>query len=306
MTAAMAIESEGLTRAFGKHLAVDGIALNVPAGSVYGFLGPNGSGKTTTIRMILGLLRPTAGRVAVCGHDVAKARMAAARMTGALLEARATYDHLSGRENLDLTRRLLGAAPGEIERVLDLVDLRGTAARKTGHYSLGMRQRLGIARALLGRPQVLILDEPLNGLDPEGIVDMRRVIRDLPVAHGVTVFLSSHLLSEVQLAASHVGLMRDGRLILQGDLAGVLNAAKPDLFLRVGETQQALGVLAKAGFTAAMEQDGIVVSAQGQDDDAARLARLLYESGCSLIQLTARDRSLEKLYTELAEDRVAA
>jgi len=165
----LAIETAGLTRRYGERVAVDGIDLAVPARSTYGFLGRNGAGKTTTIRMILGLIRPSAGRVSVFGADVARERLRAAARVGSMVEAPSLYDRLTGRENLDIVRRLRGSPASEVDRVLDLTDLRQAAGRLAGGYSQGMRQRLGIARAMIGRPELLVLDEPTNGLDPAGI-----------------------------------------------------------------------------------------------------------------------------------------
>ena len=179
-----AIETEGLTRRFGKHRAVDAVSLTVPERAVYGFLGRNGAGKTTTLKMLLGLLKPTAGSVRICGVDVGRDRIGAARKVGALLEAHGFYGNLTGRENLDLTRVLLGLPATEIDRVLEVVDMTDNGRRRVADCSLGMRQRLGLARAMLGAPPVLILDEPTNGLDPDGIADMRRFLRKPAGSHG--------------------------------------------------------------------------------------------------------------------------
>lgn len=175
----LAVETSALGRRFGAQEAVCEVDLAVPEGAVYGFLGQNGAGKTTTIRMLLGLLKPSEGRARLFGRDVRNERIEAARLVGALVETPCHYDHLTGRENLAITARLLRAGRGEIDRVLDIVELAGAADRRVGGYSLGMRQRLGVARALLGRPRLLILEEPTNGLDPQGIRDMRQLIAAL-------------------------------------------------------------------------------------------------------------------------------
>lgn len=230
---AAAIETEGLTRRFGKHLAVDAVSMTVPERAVYGFLGRNGAGKTTTLKMLLGLLQPTAGSARICGVDVGRDRIGAARKVGALLEAHGFYGNLTGRENLDLTRVLLGLPATEIDRVLEVVDMTGNGRRRVSDYSLGMRQRLGLARAMLGAPPVLILDEPTNGLDPDGIADMRRFLRDLPERTGATVLLSSHLLGEIEQTATHIGIVHDGRLVLEGELAVLKADLAPEIGLRV-------------------------------------------------------------------------
>ncbi len=301
----LAVESRDLGKRFGGQWAVDGVDLRVEAGSVYGFLGRNGAGKTTTIRLILGLLRPSRGSVSVFGADVARARIAAARMTGSLLEARATYDQLTGRENLDSTRRMLGLPATEIDRVLALVEMAGAADRKVGHYSLGMRQRLGLARALLGGPRLLVLDEPMNGLDPDGIRDMRAVIRALPERTGATVLLSSHLLSEVEQIASHIGLMHDGRLVLQGPIGDLLKAATADLHIRTPDAARAMALLTAAGYAPAEEAEGLSLALSGGDAEAARINRRLVEGGCAVAALSLRHPDLETLYMRVQHDRRA-
>ena len=192
-----AIETQVLTRRFGDRVAVDGISMSVPERSIYGFLGRNGAGKTTTIKLLLGLLKADAGSAWIAGIDVATDRLGAARKVGALLEAQGFYPQLSGRENLHLSRRLLGLRAREVDRVLDVTEMAQHGGRRVADYSMGMRQRLGLARAMLGAPPVLVLDEPTNGLDPEGIADMRGFLRELPARSGATVLLSSHLLGEI-------------------------------------------------------------------------------------------------------------
>ncbi|MGB8636085.1 MAG: ATP-binding cassette domain-containing protein, partial [Rhodanobacteraceae bacterium] len=203
----LAIHTEHLTRRFGPRLAVDRVSLHVPERSIYGFLGRNGAGKTTTLRMLLGLLHPDAGRAIVAGVDVNADRIKAARQTGALLEAQGFYTQLSGADNLDMVRRLRGLPRSELGRVLSLTEMQAHASRPVADYSLGMRQRLGLARAMLGSPPVLLLDEPTNGLDPEGMADMRTFLRELPERTGATVLLSSHLLGEIEHTATHVGIL---------------------------------------------------------------------------------------------------
>jgi ABC-type multidrug transport system ATPase subunit len=190
------IETNDLTRRFGSVKAVDGVSLRVPPGSIYGFLGPNGAGKTTTIRMLLGLIRPNAGEVSLFGRSLSEQRLELLRRVGSLVESPSLYPHLTGWENLELIRRMVGGKPSEIEHALAVVRMEDAAHRLVREYSLGMRQRLGLAVALYGQPELLILDEPTNGLDPAGIHEMRELICSLP-HEGLTVFLSSHLLSEV-------------------------------------------------------------------------------------------------------------
>jgi ABC-type multidrug transport system ATPase subunit len=223
MTETTVIATRGLTKRYGRIRAVDGIDLHVQAGDVYGFLGANGSGKTTTVRMLVGLVLPTSGEVDVLGERMPRAGRRVLPRVGALIEGPAFYGHLSGRDNLAL---LDASGPGgtrrtrrtRIDAVLEQVGLAGVGRRPTRAYSMGMRQRLGLAAALLRRPELLILDEPTNGLDPQGIAEIRELLVELHRG-GTTVFLSSHLLAEVELMATRVGVLDRGRLILQEDLA---------------------------------------------------------------------------------------
>src|SRR5712691_7141181 len=210
------VETRGLTKRFGRALAVDALDLTVRRGEVYGFLGPNGAGKTTTLRMLVGLVRPTAGRATVVGHPPGS--RAGLRATGCLIEAAAFYPHLSGRANLRLLAGYAGVPPQRVERALDAVDLTESAGRRFGVYSMGMRQRLGVAAALLHEPALLILDEPTNGLDPQGVVEMRALVRRL-AGEGRTVLFSSHQLVEVEQLCDRVGVIRAGRLVVETTVA---------------------------------------------------------------------------------------
>jgi ABC-2 type transport system ATP-binding protein len=299
------IETEGLTRRFGARTAVDAVSMTVPDQAVYGFLGRNGAGKTTTLKMLLGLIRPTAGTARVGGVDVGRDRIGAARKVGALLEAHGFYGHLTGRENLDLSRRLLGLPPSEIDRVLAVVEMRADAGRRVGGYSLGMRQRLGLARAMLGAPPVLVLDEPTNGLDPDGIAEMRGFLRGLPGRTGATVLLSSHLLGEIEQIATHVGVIHQGRLVLEGELAALKAAEASEITLRVDDPQRAAAVLRRWDLTLVEGADGMIARLwPGQDHDqvAAGLNRALVEQGIGVFAFGARERSLEGLYRQVTEN----
>jgi ABC-2 type transport system ATP-binding protein len=296
-----AIEATKLTKVLGGRRVVDGADLNVPEASVYGFLGPNGSGKTTTIRMILGLIAPSAGRLAVLGHKMPGGRLGAARQVGSLVETPALYDHLTGEENLEIARRVLDLPRMEIARVLAVTDLTHAARRRAGTYSLGMRQRLGLARALLGGPKLLVLDEPTNGLDPHGIVEMRETIRDLPAREGVTVFVSSHLLNEVQLMAGHVGLVHEGRMLREGPLATLLDDADIGLEVTVSEAPRAAQVLVAQGFRAhaAGPEDMTVQGLKGRPSAAAAINRALNDAGFAVSRIAFRPPTLEDLFMKL-------
>lgn len=296
----LAIETRDLRRRFGPTLAVDGVSLSVPRGCVYGFMGRNGAGKTTTLKMLLGLVRPDAGTIYIAGRNALADRLGAARCVGALLEAHGFYAHLSGRENLDLTRSLLGLRRSELDRVLDIVGLTPDAGRRVGGYSLGMRQRLGIARALLGSPEVLILDEPTNGLDPDGIADMRDFLRTLPARANATVLLSSHLLGEVEQVADRVGIIHQGRLVLQDDLATLRAGQAPQLQLGCDAPDRARALILSMGLTPDPDSDRITLAPGADVRETARaLNRGLVEAGIGVHELTPQARSLETIYRDI-------
>src|SRR5262249_32681543 len=206
---------------FGSVRAVDGVDLAVPPLSVYGFLGANGAGKTTTIRMLLGLIRPDAGDVRLFGEPLRQAPLALLARVGALVETPSLYPHLTGRENLRVTARLCGSTRAQIDRALAIVKLTADADRLVRGYSHGMQQRLGLALALVREPELLVLDEPTNGLDPSGIREIRELVRSFPNEHGVTMLISSHLLSEVEQIATNLGIIHRGRMLFQGSLAAL-------------------------------------------------------------------------------------
>lgn len=285
-----ALETRGLSKRFGKAApAVDAVSLNVPRRAIYGFLGANGAGKTTTLKLVLGLLRADAGTIRLFGeHASGHTRTG----IGSLIETPSIYDHLTGRQNLDLTRILLGLPKREIDRVLEIVDLRRADNERVGGYSLGMRQRLGIARALLGNPRLLILDEPTNGLDPDGIRDMRHLLRRLPEAGDVTLIVSSHLLSEVEQIASHVGLLHKGRLLIESPLDALLSGVAA-IEVDTGDRARAAVILGGAGFAVRESEDGnLLVDAE----DPAEIAALLVREGQQLSHLTRHRPSLEGIY----------
>jgi ABC-2 type transport system ATP-binding protein len=298
-----AIETTELTRRFKRHLAVDAVSMTVPEQAVYGFLGRNGAGKTTTLKMLLGLIRPTGGTARVCGIDVSRNRIGAARKVGALLEAHGFYGNLSGRENLDLTRCLIGLPRTEIDRVLEVVEMSEHAGRRVSDYSLGMRQRLGLARAMLGAPPVLILDEPTNGLDPDGIADMRRFLGELPARTGATVLLSSHLLGEIEQTATHVGIIHQGRLVLEGELARLKAEMAPEIAVEIDDPARAAELAAARGFAVARSTDRIVASLKPGEDAraaAAALNRALVEAEITVFAIGPRTRTLEGIYREVS------
>ena len=300
------ISTRGLVKQYGRLRAVDGIDLDVAAGDVYGFLGANGSGKTTTVRMLLGLVLPTRGSIDLLGERMPRAGRRVLPRVGALIEGPAHYGHLSGRENLSLldasgrggswrTRRR------RVDEALDQVGLGGVGRRPVKAYSLGMRQRLGLAGALLRRPELLVLDEPTNGLDPQGITEVRELLLELHRG-GTTVFLSSHLLAEVEQLCSRVGVLDRGRLVLQDELA-TLTAPTGSTVVRTPVPERVRGTL-----------DGRVTSIDGErvivrGSDPAEVNALLVQAGIPVTGLALERPSLEEVVlaaTGTSTDRVEA
>ncbi len=294
----LAVETLGLSKSFSPLAAVSDVALRVPQSCVYGFVGPNGAGKTTVMRMLLGLTKADAGHVLLFGHDLMKERRRALSSVGAVIESPALYSHLTGRANLHQTCLLLGLPATESDRVLELVDLTGAGNQKVGTYSLGMKQRLAIARALLGAPRLLLLDEPTNGLDPDGIMAMRAFLRDLPTRISGTVFISSHLLSEVEQIADYVGLMQKGRLTLQDKVSSLITKTSR-IVIELDEPGRGASLLKTAGFDVDVGDDRIVLISK-HDADAQRQAahanNLLVQSGLSVFGLAPQPWSLEDVY----------
>ena len=212
------IVTEHLTKQYKSFVAVQNVSLHIKKGSIYGFLGPNGAGKSTTMKMLLGLTSPTKGNFTIDGKQFPKDRLAILKEIGSFIETPAFYANLTGRENLDVLRQILGLPQKAIEEALELVGLTEFEDRLAGKYSLGMKQRLGLAGALLGRPPILILDEPTNGLDPSGIHEIRNLIKSLPRLYDCTVLISSHMLSEVELLADDIGILNHGKLLFEGSL----------------------------------------------------------------------------------------
>jgi ABC-2 type transport system ATP-binding protein len=300
--AELALSSSGLTKQFrGGQLAVDGIDLAVPAGSVYGFLGPNGSGKTTTIRMLLGLIQPTAGRHSVLGMAMPDSGLRALPLVGSLVEGPAFYPHLSGRDNLarlDAADRTANraSAGARIDRALDRVGLLAAADKRYKAYSLGMKQRLGIATSLLRPRRLVVLDEPTNGLDPQGTREVRSLIRQI-AADGTTVFVSSHLLAEVEQICTHVGVMRTGKLVFQGPLAELRGQAQRVL-IRTSEPDRAVLVLTGLGL-AGVTSNGREVVADLGDTLPEVINEKLVRAGVPVAGLETPRRSLEDEFVEL-------
>ncbi len=297
---AFAIQTRNLSRVFPGGHGVRELDLEVPRACVYGFLGPNGAGKTTTIRLLLGLLRAQHGEIEVLGQPQ---RGAALSGVGALVDSPSLYPHLSGIDNLEVTRRLLGNVHRErVAEVLERVDLARDGQRKVREYSLGMRQRLGLALALLARPRLLVLDEPSNGLDPAGIQDMRVLLRSLVKDDGLSVFVSSHLLSEVELIADHIGVLHQGRLRYQGSLEALRDSLPSTLDVRCDAPQRAAELLEQFGCTLRRcDADLLQVQCTTHPDNA--INRHLVEQGIAVSQLYRAPVSLEQAFFELTQQQ---
>ena len=293
------IETHDLCKQYGNALRVAHLDLDVPEGSVYGFLGPNGAGKSTTLKMILGLVRPTAGSIRVLGKSMdSKNRLAVLRQVGSLIESPSYYGHLTGEENLRIVQTLRGVPEKNIREVLQIVRLDGQRGKKVAHYSLGMKQRLGLAAALLGFPRLLILDEPTNGLDPAGIQEMRELICSLPERFGMTVVVSSHLLSEIDQMADHVAIIREGELVFQDTLEALHGRSRHHLALRTTNNAVARAILQEKSVPC-QEEEGYLILPILSDELAGQFTRLLGARNLGVIRLEERQKSLEDIFLEL-------
>jgi len=302
-TQELAIATSGLTKRFrGGQLAVDNVDLAVPRGAVYGFLGPNGSGKTTTIRMLLGLAFPTSGSAEILGTTMSAGAITVLSRVGSLVEGPAFYPYLSGWDNLaryDAADRSVSArtAKARIGEALERVGLSAAARKKFRHYSLGMKQRLAIAAALLAPRDLIILDEPTNGLDPQGTREVRTLVRQI-AAEGLTVFVSSHLLAEVEQVSTHVGVMRTGELVFQGELAELRRTASPRIAVRTADVAAATEVFANLGL-ADLETGEDLVTAELGDVPPEQITAELVHADVGVRALNVESPSLEDLFVGL-------
>ena len=293
------IETDDLCKRYGAALRVSHLNLRVPEGSVYGFLGPNGAGKSTTLKMLLGLVRPTSGSIRVLGKSMDGAkRLEVLRQVGSLIESPSYYGHLTGEENLRIVQTLRDVPEKDIREVLEIVRLEGQREKKVAHYSLGMKQRLGLAAALLGYPKLLILDEPTNGLDPAGIQEMRELIRSLPERFGMTVVVSSHMLSEIDQMADHVAIIREGELVFQDSLSALHSRSRHHLALRTTNNPVARLLMAEKEISC-HEEEGYLILPILSDEDVARLTGFLAEHRLGVVRLEERQKSLEDIFLEL-------
>lgn len=293
------ITTDALTKQYGKKTVVDKIDLSVPAGSIYGFLGPNGAGKSTTIKLLLGLVKPTKGTMELLGNEITeKNRLAILSQTGSLIESPAYYGHLSGKENLQIICTLKNAPETEIGRVLKIVRMDGQKDKKVRQYSLGMKQRLGLAAALVGNPRLLLLDEPTNGLDPAGIQEMRELICSLPEQYGITVLVSSHLLSEIDQMATHVGIIDKGQLIFQDSLSCLHEHSRSRLLLCTDNDAKAAEVLKRRQIPSE-QKEGRLYLRTHEDALVIKAVSSLVASGIGILRLSEQQMSLEDIFLRL-------
>lgn len=289
-----------LTRHFGARVAVENLDLEVQPGEVFGFLGPNGAGKTTTIGMLLGLIRPTSGQAFVCGYDIQRAPEAALRSVGAMIEAPAFYPYLSGRENLRVLALASGIALQRVDAVLELVELTKRASDRFQTYSMGMKQRLGIAAALLNDPQLIMLDEPTSGLDPGGQNEIRTLIAALAQA-GRTIFLSSHMLPEVEQLCKRVAILKDGRIVAQGAIRELLGRGRGILVRTAGDAGPAQELLRTLDWVAGVAPQGDALLVDAPAERAAELNMLLAGNGIAVAEIRAQATSLEAFFLEVTQ-----
>jgi len=297
-----AIETIGLTHHFSPaDRVLNDISLRVPEGSIYGFLGPNGAGKTTTLRLVLGLLRQQQGSIEIFGMPLRRNRMEILRRVGSSIESPSIYAHLTARENLNLWQIVFRCPATRIDEVLQLVGLAHTGSKRAGQFSLGMKQRLSIAVALLHDPSLLILDEPTNGLDPHGILEMRDLLIALNRDHGTTILVSSHLLSEIERLVTHAGIIRRGTMLFQGPFAELAEKRKAVTIIDTSDNDRAFAAINEAGFEVRREQEKLLVP-DSLPADISRINRLLVQMGIDVYQIAPGGNDLEKIFLDLIGD----
>lgn len=292
------IEVKNLTKIYDKIPRVNNLNLNVKKGEIYGFLGPNGAGKTTTMKMLLDLVKPTKGEIRIFNKDLEKEKVNILRETGSIIENPSYYGHLTGAENIEIVEKLLDLPKGIGDRALKLVSLEKDKNKKVKDYSLGMKQRLGIAMALVRSPQLLILDEPTNGLDPAGTKEIRELIKKLAHEYGITVMISSHLLSEIEKVADRIGIIQNGSLIFEGDFEELDELKNPELIIETSDNYKALEILRT--YEPKIEEKKVVISNINKEN-RTQLVKKLLEANLDLYLMYERTKSLEDIFLNLTE-----
>ena len=300
MNQGLIIETKALSYTFGTQTVIDQISLKVSEGSIYGFLGPNGAGKTTTIKVLLNLLQTEKGKVFLFGKDLHKNRIELLSKIGSLIEQPALYPHLTGMENLINRAGLLRVNSAKIYELLRLVNLTEHADKKVGKYSLGMKQRMGIALSLLSSPKLLLLDEPTNGLDPNGIIEIRELLQKLVKEQGITVFISSHLLSEIEKIATHIGIINHGKLLFQGTLEELHDKSKKQVEIQTEDLIKSKELLCKNGYEAFISSERILVPYQSINE-IGEINRLLVKHEHQVYKLGMVKQDLENLFLSITQ-----
>ncbi|WP_432694526.1 ABC transporter ATP-binding protein (plasmid) [Priestia aryabhattai] len=294
------LETKNLTKTYKGVNVVENLNLKIKEGEIYGFLGPNGAGKTTTIRMLLGLITPSKGDIEIFGKDFKDNRLDILSAVGSLVESPSYYPHLSGENNLETIRKILNVPKQKIHEVLDLVRLTKVADRKVSEYSLGMKQRLAIAASLLGNPRLIILDEPTNGLDPAGIIEIRDLITKLPKEHGITVIISSHLLSEIEQVASQVGIITKGNMIFQDSIEVLREKANRRILFNTSDFNKTSKILTNEGIEISENSQGILMNIQ-TNNKIGSLVRKMINSDIDVYRIVEEKTSLEDIFLELTK-----
>ncbi|WP_339191428.1 ABC transporter ATP-binding protein [Paenibacillus sp. FSL R5-0490] len=298
MNSSPIVETHNLSKSYGGTNRVHQVNLAVETGQIFGFLGPNGAGKTTTLKMLLGLIKPTEGTVKVFGKDLNKHRPSILNQTGSLIESPSYYGHLTGLENMKVMQRLRNVPNKNIDEALKIVRLENQKHKQADQYSLGMKQRLGIAMALLAFPSLLILDEPTNGLDPSGIGEIRELIKSLPGQYGITVLLSSHLLSEIEQIATSVGIISDGKLLFQGSMQSLQANNKATIRFQTTDTARAEKILLTQGYMPTVQGKQLVFDYL-RDEEVSQINKVLVQHDIPVIRIEEYKKSLEGIFLDL-------
>ncbi|GIP26262.1 bacitracin ABC transporter ATP-binding protein [Paenibacillus sp. J23TS9] len=298
MSALAIVQTQNLSKTYGAINSVNKVDLHVQEGEIYGFLGPNGAGKTTTLKMLLGLIKPSEGTIKIFGESLSKHRPSILQRTGSLIESPSYYGHLTGLENMKVMQRLRNVPAKNIHEALSIVRLENQKDKKAEQYSLGMKQRLGIAMALLAFPKLLILDEPTNGLDPAGIGEIRELIKSLPARYGITILLSSHLLSEIEQIATSVGIISEGNLLYQGSMASLRQKNRNAIVMKTGDNAKAEQLLFTQGYSPT-QSGGRLELGNLQDTEVAEMNRFLVEHKIPVTRIEEQKKSLEDIFLEL-------
>ena len=293
------IETPDLTKEYKGKAVVKALDMKVPKGSVYGFLGPNGAGKSTTMKMLLSLIRPSKGCVKVDGRKLKEEnRLEILRKTGSLIESPSYYGHLTGRENMEIVAGLKKVPKTQIQEILKIVRMENQQDKKTGQYSLGMKQRLGIAMALLGHPEILLLDEPTNGLDPAGIQEIRELICTLPEKYGMTVIVSSHLLSEIDQMATYAGIIDRGELIFQNSMENLHEHSQKSLMFHTLDDEKASELLKEKHYSFHMTGNKIEIPWM-ENGEVAWLVSELVHADIGILRIEEKQKNLEDIFLSL-------